>query len=508
MNYLSLENVTKTYGDKILFRDVNLQIGRGQKVALVAKNGTGKTTLLRVIAGLEGGEGENHRVFLHRDIRVGYLEQEPTFEPHWTVIETVFASDNPLIRAIQRYEWALLHPDQPEELQASLVEMDDLKAWDFEARIKEILFKLNITDLEQTVGTLSGGQVKRLALAKLLIDEPEFLILDEPTNHLDLDMVEWLEEYLDRPNLTLFIVTQVSWCQKQNAEYAEKRREHGEKSSGLQRAFLSVLRVEAPACNKARRSADVRGRAVKALLRGTGSAAAAAAAGFGRQRFGQPPGVGAVFVVGAVGAETAVAAALVQGQRGGVVLTHFQADLAEAIGPGNALQSLQQQGAQTLTASSGRDGDRIDPAAADAATAQQQRIAEHLSLAHGHDEVAALSLHVMQELAPTHAITAEHGLLQRIQGVHITDAGTPQTQSGRALGAAFGSARRAPRRCSPAAEQVCAHLLFPSTNPVPDYAPRAPMTASRRHRDGRLPSPQALCMAASRLLRVRRFRTT
>ncbi|MCB0618976.1 MAG: ABC-F family ATP-binding cassette domain-containing protein [Saprospiraceae bacterium] len=207
MNYLSLENVTKTYGDKILFRDVNLQIGRGQKVALVAKNGTGKTTLLRVIAGLEGGEGENHRVFLHRDIRVGYLEQEPTFEPHWTVIETVFASDNPLIRAIQRYEWALLHPDQPEELQASLVEMDDLKAWDFEARIKEILFKLNITDLEQTVGTLSGGQVKRLALAKLLIDEPEFLILDEPTNHLDLDMVEWLEEYLDRPNLTLFIVT-------------------------------------------------------------------------------------------------------------------------------------------------------------------------------------------------------------------------------------------------------------------------------------------------------------
>ena len=178
MNYLSLENVTKTYGDKILFRDVNLQIGRGQKVALVAKNGTGKTTLLRVIAGLEGGEGENHRVFLHRDIRVGYLEQEPTFEPHWTVIETVFASDNPLIRAIQRYEWALLHPDQPEELQASLVEMDDLKAWDFEARIKEILFKLNITDLEQTVGTLSGGQVKRLALAKLLIDEPEFLILD------------------------------------------------------------------------------------------------------------------------------------------------------------------------------------------------------------------------------------------------------------------------------------------------------------------------------------------
>jgi ATP-binding cassette subfamily F protein uup len=207
MNYLTLENVTKTYGEKVLFRNISLQIAKGQKVALIAKNGTGKTTLLRVIAGLESGEGENCHIQLRRDIRIGYLQQEPEFNEGLTVMETVFHSDNPVIQAIRRYESALLHPDQPERLQASLVEMDDLKAWDFEARIKEILFKLNITGLEDTVSTLSGGQRKRLALAQLLIDDPDFLILDEPTNHLDLDMVEWLEEYLSQPNLTLFLVT-------------------------------------------------------------------------------------------------------------------------------------------------------------------------------------------------------------------------------------------------------------------------------------------------------------
>lgn len=207
MNYLSLENVTKSYGEKVLFQNVSLQISKGQKVALIAKNGTGKTTLLRVIAGLESGEGENYRIQMRKDIRIGYLQQEPEFNEGMTVLETVFHSNNPLIQAIRRYEEALLHPEMPERLQHSLVEMDDLKAWDFEARIKEILFKLNITALEDTVNTLSGGQRKRLALAQLLIDDPDFLILDEPTNHLDLEMVEWLEEYLSQPNLTLFLVT-------------------------------------------------------------------------------------------------------------------------------------------------------------------------------------------------------------------------------------------------------------------------------------------------------------
>ncbi|MEM1217256.1 MAG: ABC-F family ATP-binding cassette domain-containing protein [Bacteroidota bacterium] len=207
MNYLSLEHVTKSYGEKILFKDVNLQINKGQKVALVAKNGTGKTTLLRVIAGLEGGEGELCKIAIRKGIRIGYLQQEPEFSDDWTVLETVFDSENPMIQAIKKYEAAMLQPHKEAEMQEALVLMDDLKAWDFEAKIKEILYKLNIRNLDQTISLLSGGQRKRLALAKLLIDEPEFLILDEPTNHLDLEMIEWLEEYLSQPNLTLFIVT-------------------------------------------------------------------------------------------------------------------------------------------------------------------------------------------------------------------------------------------------------------------------------------------------------------
>ncbi len=207
MNYLTLENVTKTYGDKVLFTDIDLHINRGDKVALVAQNGTGKTTLLRLIAGEESGEGEQCKVFLHRGLRVGYLRQEPDFPDDWTVIETIFESENPLIKAIRQYEEALLFSANEDRMQIALAQMEDLKAWDFESKIKEILFKLNITELDKKVGTLSGGQQKRLALAKLLIDEPEFIILDEPTNHLDLDMIEWLEDYIKQANLTLFMVT-------------------------------------------------------------------------------------------------------------------------------------------------------------------------------------------------------------------------------------------------------------------------------------------------------------
>jgi ABC transport system ATP-binding/permease protein len=207
VNYLTLENITKSYGEKTLFRDVNLQVNKGQKVALIAKNGSGKTTLMRVIAGTEPGEGENAKIQFRKDIRIGYLPQEPEFAPGHNVLDAVFDSDTETIKAIRRYELALLHPNDSAELQAALSRMDDLKAWDYESKVKEILFKLNITNLEQPVTTLSGGQKKRLALAKLLIEEPEFLILDEPTNHLDLDMIEWLETYLKQPNLTLFMVT-------------------------------------------------------------------------------------------------------------------------------------------------------------------------------------------------------------------------------------------------------------------------------------------------------------
>ncbi|MBK9017766.1 MAG: ABC-F family ATP-binding cassette domain-containing protein [Saprospiraceae bacterium] len=207
MNYLTLENVTKSYGEKTLFRNVSLQVNKGQKVALIAKNGSGKTTLMRVIAGTEPGEGENSKVQLRKGVRVGYLPQEPEFFHGHNALEAVFDSDSETILAIRRYELAILHPHNEAELQAAISRMDDLKAWDYESRVKEILFKLNITNLEQSVTTLSGGQKKRLALAKLLIEEPEFLILDEPTNHLDLDMIEWLEGYLKQPNLTLFMVT-------------------------------------------------------------------------------------------------------------------------------------------------------------------------------------------------------------------------------------------------------------------------------------------------------------
>ena len=207
MNYLTLENVTKSFGEKILFQDVNLQISKGEKIALVAKNGSGKTTLLRVIAGEETGEGELCNIIKRKDIRIGYLNQEPEFFDDWNIMQTVFDSENIQIKAVRAYEEAMLHPDDSDAMEKALIAMDDQKAWDVESKVKEILFKLNITELDRTMGTLSGGQQKRVALAKILIDEPDFVILDEPTNHLDLSMIEWLEEYLKSPNITLFMVT-------------------------------------------------------------------------------------------------------------------------------------------------------------------------------------------------------------------------------------------------------------------------------------------------------------
>lgn len=207
MNYLNLENVSKSYGEKILFDNISLQISQGQKVALVAKNGSGKSTLMRVIMGKEAPEGETAKVQIHHSVRVGFLEQDPDFYPHHTVLEAALDADNPQIQALKDYEEALLNPEDTQQMQKAVQKMDDLKAWDFEAKVKEILFKLNISDLKQVVKFLSGGQKKRLALARLIINNPEFLILDEPTNHLDLDMIEWLEEYLLQTNLTILMVT-------------------------------------------------------------------------------------------------------------------------------------------------------------------------------------------------------------------------------------------------------------------------------------------------------------
>ncbi|HLO56417.1 MAG TPA: ABC-F family ATP-binding cassette domain-containing protein [Saprospiraceae bacterium] len=206
MQYLSLENVSRSYGDKVLFKNVNLSISKGDKIALVAKNGSGKTTLLKVIGGEEGSDGENAKIIISKEIKTSILTQDPAFDPNATVLETIFDSDNEAIIAVRDYEKALLMNDDA-LLQKCVTRLEDLKAWDLESKIHEILHKLLLTDMDQKTGQMSGGQKKRLALAKILIEEPDFLILDEPTNHLDMEMIEWLETFLQQPNLTLFMVT-------------------------------------------------------------------------------------------------------------------------------------------------------------------------------------------------------------------------------------------------------------------------------------------------------------
>ncbi|MEM7573995.1 MAG: ABC-F family ATP-binding cassette domain-containing protein [Bacteroidota bacterium] len=207
MLYLGLENVSKSYGEKVLFDRVELPVSKGNKIALVAKNGSGKSTLLRIAAGIDLPEGVGAKVYLHRDARRAYLPQEPDFGANASVLEAVFDSDSEVVRLVREYESALLLSAQQDQLQRILGRMDELGAWDTEARIKEILSKLNIEDIHQPVATLSGGQRKRVALAKLIIDEPDLIIMDEPTNHLDLDMIEWLEEWLQQAKITLLMVT-------------------------------------------------------------------------------------------------------------------------------------------------------------------------------------------------------------------------------------------------------------------------------------------------------------
>ncbi|MFZ1455308.1 MAG: ABC-F family ATP-binding cassette domain-containing protein, partial [Saprospiraceae bacterium] len=206
MQYLLLENVSRSYGEKVLFKNVNLSISKGDKIALIAKNGSGKTTLLKVIGGEEGSDGENAKITISKEIKTAILKQDPVFDPNATALETIFDTDNEAIVAVRDYEKALTSKDEA-LLQKCVTRIEDLKAWDLESRIHEILNKLKITDFNQKTGEMSGGQKKRLALAKILIEEPDFLILDEPTNHLDIEMIEWLENFLQQPNLTLFMVT-------------------------------------------------------------------------------------------------------------------------------------------------------------------------------------------------------------------------------------------------------------------------------------------------------------
>ncbi len=207
MNYLTLEHGTLTYGDKVLFKDISLRINKGEKVALIARNGAGKSTLLRMLTGQLRGEGERFHLQIAKGLHLGYLPQEPEFYAGWTVMDAVFSGDAPAFKALRAYEEALLYKEDEARLQAALALMDEASAWDIEAKAREILYKLEIRDWNAPVEQLSGGQRKRVALARLMLSEPDFLILDEPTNHLDLEMIEWLEAYLAHPGLTLLLVT-------------------------------------------------------------------------------------------------------------------------------------------------------------------------------------------------------------------------------------------------------------------------------------------------------------
>ena len=207
MNYLTLKSVSRSYGDRLLYKDVDLFINKGEKVGLIAKNGSGKTSLLRIINDEERPEGQHAKRWIHPDIRVGYLAQDTMLDGELSVFDYIYAGENPQVNALKNYERALLHNDETEDIQKLLQRVDDLKAWDIDSKIKEVLHKLDLDNLSAKIKTLSGGQKKRLSLAALLIDEPELLILDEPTNHLDLDMIEWLEKYLSSPNLTLLLIT-------------------------------------------------------------------------------------------------------------------------------------------------------------------------------------------------------------------------------------------------------------------------------------------------------------
>ncbi|MFY8139029.1 MAG: ABC-F family ATP-binding cassette domain-containing protein [Flavobacteriales bacterium] len=204
MNYLSVEHISKSYGDQILFEDLNFGIEKGQKVALVARNGAGKSSLFKILVGLDTPDGGI--ISYNREVRIGFLAQEHGLDDNLTILENIFIAKNPMTRAIAAYEKALLENDN-DALHRAHDQMDQTGAWDYEAKAKQILGGLEIHDLEKVVGQLSGGQKRRIALAKVLIEEPDLVFLDEPTNHLDLDMIEWLEEFLNRSNMTIFMIT-------------------------------------------------------------------------------------------------------------------------------------------------------------------------------------------------------------------------------------------------------------------------------------------------------------
>jgi len=205
MNLLTVENISKSYGELVLFSDISFGINKDQKIALIAKNGTGKTSILNIMSGKDATE--TGQVTIRKGIKMAFLEQEPELAPNLTIEETILATDNETLRVISNYEKAVENPEDTERYQKAFEAMERLNAWDFETQYKQILFQLQLTQLDAKVKTLSGGQRKRLALANALLNKPDLLILDEPTNHLDLEMIEWLEAYFAKENITLFMVT-------------------------------------------------------------------------------------------------------------------------------------------------------------------------------------------------------------------------------------------------------------------------------------------------------------
>ena len=205
MNYLTVENISKSYGERVLFEDISFGINKDQKIAFVAKNGSGKTSILNIIAGLD--VADSGQVVSRKGISIAYLAQNDVLNPNLTIEETIFATDNKILTIVNEYEKALKNPENAEAYQVAFEKMEQYNAWDFETQYKQILSKLKLDDLTLKVGNLSGGQKKRLSLAIVLINKPDLLILDEPTNHLDLEMIEWLEAFFAKEKITLFMVT-------------------------------------------------------------------------------------------------------------------------------------------------------------------------------------------------------------------------------------------------------------------------------------------------------------